>query len=87
MTRKPLRRIDDVQREANASKAEAFKQDVALMVKTHTKFKSVMLKRGLRLAKAKCPKGCEGKFIHGSLNGQRNHLHWHCDCGKIGMIE
>ncbi|HEX9429613.1 MAG TPA: hypothetical protein VF944_04480 [Candidatus Bathyarchaeia archaeon] len=50
------------------------------------KLKKVMLKRGLRRAKAPCP-DCEGKFLNGTLNGSRDHMHFVCDCRKLSMME
>lgn len=43
-----------------------------------TKLKKVMLKRGIRLAKAPCPI-CGNGMLHGSLAGSKNHLHMYCD--------
>lgn len=51
-----------------------------------TKMKKVMLKRKLRRAKALCP-DCPGKYLNGSLNGPRDHMHFVCDCRKLSMME
>ena len=50
------------------------------------KLKRVMLKKNLRKAKAPCPK-CPDKFVNGTINGPRDHLHFRCDCGKMIMME
>jgi len=51
-----------------------------------TKLKKVMQKKGLKRARAKCP-DCPEKFIHGSINGSRGHLHMTCECGKYRFME
>ena len=41
------------------------------------RLKAVMLKRGLRAARAACPE-CGGT-LHGALAGPRNHMRFWCD--------
>ena len=50
------------------------------------KLKKVMMKKGLRRARAKCP-DCPDKYLHGSINGPRDHMHFGCDCKKYFMME
>ena len=41
-----------------------------------TKLKSIMLNKGLRAARAKCPE-CSGE-MHGRLAGHKNHMRFWC---------
>lgn len=50
------------------------------------KLKKVMQMKKLRRARAKCP-DCEGKYLNGTLNGPRDHMHFVCDCRKYSMME
>lgn len=61
------------QRSGNPMPADFF----ATTVRDAFKLKKVMLKRGLRRARAKCPE-CEG-MLHAVLAGKRNHIHFNCD--------
>ena len=62
--------------------ADDFFANVRDVIGTAMKLKKVMLKKGLKHAKAECPR-C-GSFIHGRIAGPRNHLHMACE-GKCGM--
>ena len=55
-------------------------KSVAATMRDAVKLKKVMMKRGLRTARAKCPE-CEGE-LHGVLAGKRNHLHMSCNCHR-----
>lgn len=66
-------------------RAEMFRHTRKVMVLAG-KLKKVMLKRGLRRAKALCP-DCPGKYLNGTLNGRRDHMHFVCDCRKLSMME
>lgn len=50
------------------------------------KLKKAMQKKGLKRARAVCP-DCPEKFLHGSINGSRDHLHMACECGKYRLME
>lgn len=54
-----------------------FMQTVRTTIRDAVKLKTVMLKKGLRRAKAKCPE-CDG-FVNGALAGPRNHMRFWCD--------
>jgi len=64
----------------------SFAEHVDKLLKIGDKFKRAMQKKGLRRARAKCP-DCPGKYLHGSLNGKKDHLHFTCDCRKYTMLE
>ena len=53
-----------------------FLKNMETTIRDATKLKKVMLKKGLKRAKAKCPE-CEG-YIYGVLAGPKNHLHFVC---------
>lgn len=50
------------------------------------KLKTVMLKKNLKIAKAKCPK-CESGYLHGRIGGHKNHLHMYCDSCTVLFME
>ena len=54
-----------------------FMASVRTTIRDAMKLKAVMLRRGLRQARAKCPE-CGGE-LHGSLAGKRNHMRFWCD--------
>ena len=69
----------------DTNKAE-FRKNMFRVLDLAMKLKKVMLKRGLRRAKANCP-DCPGKFLNGTLNGPRDHIHFVCDCRKLSTME
>ncbi len=69
----------------DADRAE-FRKHLFHVMELASKLKKVMLKRGLRRARAPCP-DCPGKFLNGTLNGKRDHMHFVCDCRKLSMME
>lgn len=54
-----------------------FMASVRTTIRDAGKLKTVMLKKGLRQARAKCPE-CGGE-LHGRLAGSRNHMRFWCD--------
>lgn len=52
--------------------------EISAILETHVKMKKVMLKKGVRAAKAPCPH-CKKGFLHGRLAGRKDHLHMWCD--------
>jgi hypothetical protein len=70
----------------NAADMENFRKHVAKVMELAGKLKVVMQKKGLRRARAKCP-DCPGKFLNGTLNGKKDHMHFCCDCRKMSMME
>jgi len=64
----------------------AFQKHVKKTMNLATKMKKVMMKKGLRRARAECP-DCPGKWLNGTINGNRDHLHFTCDCRKYSMME
>lgn len=65
---------------------EEFRKHVTKTFELATKLKKAMLKKKLRRARARCP-DCPDKFLHGTINGKRDHLHMSCDCRKYTMME
>ncbi len=65
-----------------ASSPAAFMDQFGEVIKTASKLKKVMLRKGLKRARCECPR-C-GNFIHGRIAGPRNHLHMACE-GRCGM--
>jgi hypothetical protein len=65
---------------------EDFMKHMKKVLDLAMKLKKVMLKKGLRRAKAPCP-DCPGKYLNGTLNGKRDHMHFCCDCRKLSMME
>ena len=56
-----------------------FLKNATFVVETAIKLKNAMLKKGLRRARAKCPReGCGGT-LHSVIAGSRNHVRVHCD--------
>jgi len=53
---------------------------------TATKLKKVMQNRNIKSAKAKCPHCAKG-FLHGRLNGPKEHLWMKCDDCSVFMME
>lgn len=53
-----------------------FMAKVRTTIRDATKLKSIMLKKGIREARAKCPE-CDGE-VHGRLAGPRNHMRFWC---------
>ena len=67
------------------SKHDEFQRHVAEVLTTMVKLKRVMLARGLRRAKTKCPRcGCVGA-LQGGLVGQRNHMRMWCETPSCSM--
>jgi tRNA(Ile2) C34 agmatinyltransferase TiaS len=62
-----------------------FMATVRTTLRDMSKLKTIMLKRKLRQAKAKCPE-CEG-MLHGALAGGNNHMRFYCDgtCKRQAM--
>lgn len=58
----------------------------AKVLETGMKLKTVMKKKNLKAAKAKCPH-CDKGFIHGRLAGPKEHLHMYCDRCSISFME
>lgn len=56
------------------------------IIETGMKLKAVMKKKNLTAAKAKCPH-CDKGFIHGRLNGPKQHLWMKCDKCNLYMME
>jgi hypothetical protein len=56
---------------------EDFMASVRSTIRDAVKLKAVMLRKGLREARAKCPE-CGGE-LHGRLAGARNHMRFWCD--------
>lgn len=54
-----------------------FMASIRTTIRDAGKLKTVMLKKGLRQARAKCPE-CGGE-LHGALAGPRNHMRFWCD--------
>lgn len=54
-----------------------FMASVRTTIRDAGKLKAIMLRRGLRQARAKCPE-CGGE-LHGALAGKRNHMRFWCD--------
>lgn len=65
---------------------EDFWKNALSLMDDGLKMKKIMLSKGLRQAKAKCPK-CEG-YLYATLNGSKNHVHIKCtgSC-KRSMME
>lgn len=63
-----------------------FARHVALVLETSIKLKRSMIKRGLRRARAICPRcgGGDGT-LQGALVGPRNHLRMWCDTPGCSM--
>jgi uncharacterized protein with PIN domain len=53
-----------------------FMASIRSTIRDAGKLKAVMLKKGLRQARAKCPE-CEGE-LRGALAGPRNHMRFWC---------
>lgn len=70
----------------NPADVEEFRKHMRKTLEVAVKLKKVMKKRGLRRAKAVCP-DCPTKWLHGTLNGSRDHMHMVCDCRKYSMME
>lgn len=70
---------------SNADRAE-FHKHLGKVMNLAIKMKKVMLKKGLRRARAVCP-DCPDKYLNGTLNGSKDHLHMVCDCRKYSMME
>jgi hypothetical protein len=66
--------------------AKQFKSEFSKVIITASKFKTVMLKRNLKIAKAVCPH-CNGGFLHGRIQGNKNHFHMACDKCDIRFME
>lgn len=60
----------------NAADKSDFMASIRSTIRDAGKLKAVMLKKGLRQARAKCPE-CEGE-LRGALAGPRNHMRFHC---------
>lgn len=56
------------------------------VLETAMKLKTVMKKRGITSAKAKCPH-CDVGFLHGRLAGRKSHLHMSCDGCDVMVME
>lgn len=69
----------------DADRAE-FRKHMTKVMNLAGKLKAVMQKKGLRRARAVCP-DCPGKYLNGTLNGKRDHMHFVCDCRKLSMME
>ncbi len=70
----------------NPADIEAWRKHVAKTMELASKLKRVMQKKSLRRARAVCP-DCPDKFLNGTLNGRRDHMHFVCDCRKYSMME
>lgn len=70
----------------NPADIQAWRDHVSKTMELAGKLKKVMQKKGLRRARAECP-DCEGKYLNGTLNGSRDHMHFVCDCRKYSMME
>lgn len=72
-----------VTKKTNLKKTEAKMMNV---VSTFVKLKSVMMRQGLKAAKAPCPH-CKTGFIHGRIAGPKNHFRMWCDHCTVRGIE
>jgi hypothetical protein len=70
----------------NDADRDAFRKHARKVMDLASKLKAVMQRKKLRRARAKCP-DCPGKFLNGTLNGPRDHMHFVCDCRKLSMME
>ncbi len=70
----------------NDIRRDEFQRHIRKVMDLAGKLKKVMQKKGLRRAKAPCP-DCPGKYLNGTLNGSRDHMHFVCDCRKLSMME
>jgi len=64
-------------------------KDAVADIHTAMKLKEVMVRKGIRSAKAKCPK-CGNETMQGRLAGPRNHIRFWCDtegCTLTKMME
>jgi len=83
-----LAKLRDIQSALATTEREAFLREAGATLFTGLKLKRVMQRRGLRRARAKCPR-CGNETLQGALAGRRDHLRMWCDtegCG-MGMIE
>jgi uncharacterized protein with PIN domain len=64
-------------RKTSDENCAAFMKTVASTMRDAIKLKSVMLKKNLTEARAKCPE-CEGE-LHGGLAGPKKHMRFWCD--------
>ncbi len=71
-----------VQAKKTLEEREAFFAHFDDVIRTASKLKKVMLKRGLKRARCECPR-C-GSFIWARIAGPRNHIHMSCE-GQCGM--
>lgn len=63
--------------------------DAVADIHTAMKLKDMMTRKGIRSAKAKCPK-CGNETMQGRLAGLRNHIRFWCDtegCTLTKMME
>lgn len=65
---------------------ESFRDSIAKTLQLAMKMKQRMQEKGLKRARAKCPE-CPGKYLHASINGPKNHIHFRCECGKRQLME
>lgn len=63
-----------------------FQEYIKAVLETATKLKKVMLNKNIKSAKAHCPH-CKNGFLHGRLNGPKNHLWMKCDNCSVMMME
>lgn len=62
-----------------------FMRHVAQVVETSIKLKRVMLKRGLKRARANCPRCGVAGALRGALVGSRNHMRMWCETPGCSM--
>lgn len=88
------KRLSEMSLLERANMAHEFMTTASEILETALKFKAVMLKRGLKIAKTKCPRCAKrakdepiGETLEGRIAGSRNHFRMRCinGCGMAMM--